>query len=113
MSRNVVVYKISNSGRARALLFLLLVAIRSSAFFTLVRRYLMSFSFLSTRHNAVDLSINTYLTSTPFFTPSIKTLAGLNAGTLCAGILIVVFFEMFRPVFSALVLMIKLPKPLK
>ena len=91
----------------------LLVAIRSSAFLTFVSRHLMSFSFLSTRHNAVDLSINIYFTSTPVFTPSTKTLAGLNAGTLCAGILIVVFFEMLRPVFSALVLIIKLPKPLK
>jgi len=109
---NVWVEKTVTRVITRAYLFFL-VAIRSSAFLTFVSRHLMSFSFLSTRHNAVDLSINIYFTSTPVFTPSTKTLAGLNAGTLCAGILIVVFFEMLRPVFSALVLIIKLPKPLK
>ena len=52
-------------------------------------------------------------TSVLVFIASTNTFAGLNAGILCAGILIVVFFEMFLPVFSALVLIIKLPKPLK
>src|ERR1035438_5183095 len=42
-----------------------------------------------------------------------KVLAGLKAGILWAGIMIVVFLEMFLPVFSALFLMIKLPKPRK
>ncbi len=61
-----------------------------------------------------ELVINIgYLASLLVFTPSTNTLAGLKAGMLCAGILIVVFFEMFLPVFSALVLMMKLPKPLK
>jgi hypothetical protein len=55
--------------------------------------------------------MNNYLTLTLALTPSTKTFAGLNAGMLCAGILIVVFFEIFLPVFSALVLMIKLPNP--
>jgi hypothetical protein len=48
-----------------------------------------------------------------FFTPSVNVFAGLKAGMLCEGILIVVFLEIFLPVFSALVLIIKLPKPLK
>jgi len=52
-----------------------------------------------------------YFGSLLAFTPSTKTFAGLNAGMLCAGILMVVFLEMFLPVFSALVLIIKLPKP--
>lgn len=47
------------------------------------------------------------------FTAFRNALAGLNAGILWAGILIVVFFEMFRAVFSALRLMIKLPNPRK
>jgi hypothetical protein len=59
--------------------------------------------------------INKYFafTSVFVFTPSTNNLAGLNAGMLCAGILIVVFLEIFLPVFSALVLMMKLPKPLR
>ena len=51
--------------------------------------------------------------SVQVFLDASKTFAGLNAGILCAGILIVVFFEMFLPVFSALFLTIKLPNPLK
>jgi len=47
------------------------------------------------------------------FTSSKNALAGLNAGTLWAGILIVVFFEILRAVFSARCFMIKLPKPRK
>ena len=94
---------------------LFLVTVSSSTLFTLVRSYLMSFSFFTTWHNLkfLRLIIRFYFTSTFVLTPSKKTLAGLNAGMLCAGILIVVFFEMFLPVFSALVLIIKLPKPLK
>ena len=45
--------------------------------------------------------MNNYLTLTLALTLSKKTFAGLNAGMLCAGILIVVFFEIFLPVFSA------------
>ena len=39
--------------------------------------------------------------------------AGLNAGILCSGIIKVVFFEIFRAVFWALFLTMKLPKPRK
>ena len=42
-----------------------------------------------------------YFTTTLFFTSSTKVFAGLNDGMLCAGIMMVVFFEMLRPVFSA------------
>ena len=34
-----------------------------------------------------------------FFTDNVNVLAGLNAGILCSGIMIVVFFEMLRAVF--------------
>ena len=71
----------------------------------------MSFSFLSTRHNAVDLSINTYFTSTPFFTPSTKTLAGLNAGTLCAGILGLDSFAIVLKLILFSVVLNKLKEP--
>ena len=54
-----------------------------------------------------------YFGSLFVFTPSTNIFAGLKAGILCAGILIVVFLEMFLPVFSALVLIMKLPKPRK
>jgi hypothetical protein len=95
------------------------VAVRASTLLALVRRYLVSFSFFTTWHTVYDLVarlielMNIYLTLTPAFTPSTKTFAGLNAGILWAGILIVVFLEIFLPVFSALVLMMKLPNPRK
>ena len=38
-----------------------------------------------------------YLTATLLFTPSVKVFAGLNAGILWEGILIVVFLEIFLP----------------
>ena len=44
------------------------------------------------------------------FTLPAKLLAGLNAGMLWAGIVIVVFFEILRATFSALLLTMKLPK---
>ena len=56
--------------------------------------------------NLVYLIIETLL-----FTFPAKVFAGLKAGILCAGILTAVFFDMLRPVFSARVLIIKLPKP--
>src|SRR5690606_33772065 len=106
-----------------------LMAVSASTFFTFMGRYLMSFSFFTTWHSASSwygpfiLIIRKlsgtegtgyyYFTSTLVFTLSTKTLAGLKAGMLWAGILMVVFFEMFLPVFSALVLIIKLPKPRK
>ena len=41
-----------------------------------------------------------------------KIFAGLKAGILWAGIITAVFLEIFLPVFLALVLITKLPKPL-
>ena len=46
-----------------------------------------------------------------FATSSLKVFAGLNAGILCAGIMIVVFLLMLRAVFSALVFTMKEPNP--
>ena len=51
--------------------------------------------------------------SSYFFISSTNVLAGLNAGKSCAGMLIVVFFEILRAVFSARCFTIKLPKPRK
>jgi hypothetical protein len=75
----------------------------------------VSFTFFTAWHKSIGFKINNsfYFTSTFVFTPSTNIFAGLNAGILCAGIFIVVFFEILRPVFSALVLIIKLPKPLR
>jgi len=42
-----------------------------------------------------------------------KVFAGLNAGMLWAGIIIVVFLEILRAVFCALFFTMKLPKPLR
>ena len=47
------------------------------------------------------------------FTSSTNTFAGLKAGIWCAGIIIVVFFLIFLPVFSALFFGLKVPNPLK
>lgn len=46
-----------------------------------------------------------------FLTRLMNVLAGLNAGMLCAGIMIVVFLEIFLAVFWARFLRMKLPKP--
>ena len=45
------------------------------------------------------------------FTALTKTFAGLKAGMLCAGMVIVCFLVMLRAAFSARCLMMKLPKP--
>ena len=46
-----------------------------------------------------------------FFTERVNVFAGLNAGMLCSGMMMVVFFEMLRAVFCALFFTMKLPKP--
>ena len=46
-----------------------------------------------------------------FFTERVKVLAGLKAGILCSGMMIVVFLEIFRAVFCALFFTMKLPNP--
>lgn len=48
-----------------------------------------------------------------YLTSSMNTLAGLNAGILCSGIMIVSFLEMLRAVFCERTFTMKLPKPLK
>ena len=48
-----------------------------------------------------------------FLTFDTNDLAGLNDGILWAGIMIVVFLEILRAVFSALFFTTKLPKPLR
>ena len=58
---------------------LLLVAVLAQALFTLVRRHLMSLSFLTARaHNKNGLISNNYFSLTALT----KVLAGLNAGML-------------------------------
>ena len=77
------------------------MAVRSASFFTLVRRYLVSFSFFTTWHNFLLIKVSNYLTATFSLTPFIKIFAGLNAGILWAGIITAVFLEILRPVFLA------------
>ena len=52
-----------------------------------------------------------YLCLIYFFISSMKLFAGLKLGKSCAGIVIVVFFEMLRAVFSARCFTMKLPNP--
>ncbi len=73
------------------------MSVLSYAFFTLVRRHFMSFFLLSAWHSFKILRVNTIVYY--FFTAMVKVLAGLKAGMLCSGIMIVVFFEMLRAVF--------------
>ena len=53
------------------------------------------------------------LTLSLFLIFSTKTLAGLNFGIKCSGIVNCVFLEMLRATFEARLLRMKLPKPLK
>lgn len=73
-------------------LLLLLVPVLSQTLFTLVSGHLMSLSLFSAWHTR-----NYYLTFA--FTLLTNAFAGLNAGILCAGIIIVVFLEIFLAVF--------------
>ena len=75
---------------------LLLVSILAQALFTLVRRHLMSFSFLTARHG--DINLSNYFSLTALT----NTFAGLKAGMSCSGIVIVVFLVMLRAAFWAL-----------
>ena len=57
--------------------------------------------------------LDVYFTLTFDLTLFTKVLAGLKEGMLWAGMIMVVFLEMFLPVFAARFLIMKLPKPLK
>ena len=102
--------QVKNNRMRRSIRLLFLMPVFAQAFFTLVGCHLVSLSFFSAWH---DRWFGSYLAFTDDFTLLTKVLAGLNAGILWAGIMMVVFLEMFLPVFSALLLMIKLPKPRK
>jgi hypothetical protein len=45
------------------------------------------------------------------FTSLTNSFAGLKAGIKCSGISTAIFFLIFRPIFAALFLVIKLPNP--
>ncbi|EJW97185.1 membrane protein [gut metagenome] len=91
-------------------LFFAFMSVLSQSFFTLVRRHFVSFFLLSAWHSFKFLWVNTKIVYY-FFTDNVNVLAGLNAGILCSGMMIVVFFEMLRAVFWALFFTTKLPKP--
>ena len=71
------------------------MSVFSQAFFALVGRHLMSFLLFPAWHN--NFFLDDYFTL--FFTSLTKVLAGLKEGMKCSGMRIVVFFEMFLPVF--------------
>ena len=52
-----------------------------------------------------------HLTSGIYFTRFLNSAQGLNVGTLCSGIITVVFLVMFLAVFFALVLTLNVPNP--
>ena len=92
-------------------LFLLLMSVFTKSFFSLMRGHLMPLSLFSTWHSANFLKLYDYLTV--FFTFVTKLLEGLKDGIKCSGMMMVVFFEILRAVFSALRLITKLPNPLR
>ena len=71
------------------------MSVLSQSFFTLMRRHFMSFSFFTAWHILIVLKV----LKSYFFTALTNVFAGLNAGMLCAGMIIVVSFEMLRAVF--------------
>ncbi len=73
------------------------MSVLSQSFFPLVRRHFMSFFLFSAWHNTLILWVNTMVYY--FFTERVNVLAGLKAGMLCSGMMIVVFLEMLRAVF--------------
>ena len=74
------------------------MSVLSQSFFTLMSRHFMSFFLLSAWHSFKFLWVNTKLI--PYFlTDNVNVLAGLKAGILCSGMMMVVFFEMLRAVF--------------
>ena len=83
------------------------VTILTQAFFAFVGRHFGTFPFFTVRHSSeIDLGLffNEILFSHRipkgnYFTLQAKLFAGLNAGMLCAGIVIVVPFEMLRATF--------------
>jgi hypothetical protein len=87
------------------------VTVSSRSFLTFVRCYLMSLSF-TTWHIFVDFMINILFCFVICFHSLYKTLQVWCRNIVCRNF-IVVFLEIFLPVFSALVFTIKLPKPLK
>ena len=80
----------------------LLVSVEAETLLTLVRSHLVPLMLFSVWHNKIVL---VYLSSLE------NAFDGLKAGMLCAGMVIVVFWVMLRAAFSALCLMMKLPKP--
>ena len=73
------------------------MSVLSQSFFTLVRRHFMSFFLLSAWHSLKFLWL--ILLFIYFFTAIVNVFAGLNAGILCSGMIIVVFLEILRAVF--------------
>lgn len=78
------------------IVLLLLVTVLTQTFFTFVRSHLMTLMLLSVWHSCKFL-IKLYKRYYLIFATNV--LAGLKAGMLCAGMVMVVFFEMLRATF--------------
>src|SRR5215204_5309646 len=55
--------------------------------------------------------LRSYSTTLTFLISETNSFAGLNAGIKCSGMCTAMFFLILRPIFAALFLVIKLPKP--
>ncbi len=85
-------------------LFFLLMSVLFKSFFTLMRSHFMSLSFLTAWHNSLIYVLIMFFSISIFYftfflTLSTKDLEGLKAGIKCSGMIIVVFLEIFLPVF--------------
>lgn len=97
------------------------MTILAKSLLTLVSSHLVSLVLLTVWHGVYYLSLsNTIVVGRCLYGSSFYHLIfsenafeGLNVGTLCAGMIMVVFLEILRAVFLARVLITKLPKPRK
>lgn len=65
------------------------------------------------RTDRANVSSCSHLTLGIYFTRLLNLAQGLNVGTLCSGIITVVFLVMFLPVLAFLVFTSNVPKPLR
>jgi len=89
------------------------MTILAQTFFTFVGGHFVPFSFFTAWHSFVILTLLDFLFGEAYLTFTAKLFAGLKAGMLWAGMVMVVPLDMLRATFLARFLIMKLPKPLR
>ena len=85
------------------------MTVLTKTFFPLVGSHLVTLMLLSVWHSPLVFRGSLFIVN--YFTFAAKLLAGLKAGMLCSGMVMVVFFEMLRATFLARFFTMKLPNP--